>query len=154
MVTNAKGEGQPSGVFATIIEGKQEGPLLMEATGAGLTYDGAGERAEVMRGRPDIIRTCVVRLSFAGGNELLFSMIGGGQSVLDLDARVFGFIIESKNAGPVLWEGVPGCLSEVRANEAYRRFIGSKDTIRACLVGLTFAGGNHQLFLDLERINQ
>jgi hypothetical protein len=154
MVINAKGEGMPSGAFATVIEGKHEGPLLMEAVGSGFTYDSAGERAEKMRQRPDIIRTCVVQLRFFTGNELLFSQVGGAPLVVDFDTTLFGFIIEKKSYGPTLWEGAAGCLNEGRANEAYMRFASQPDTIRACIVGLTFAQGNHQLFLDLERINQ
>lgn len=152
--TEANGTGMPSGVFATIIEGKQEGPLLMEAAGNTLTYDGAGERAELMRERPDIIRTCVVQLRFASGNELLFSQVGGNPFQQGFDASIFGFIIEKKSYGPTLWEGAAGCLLGDRAREAYLRFASHPDTIRACLVALTFANGNHQLFLDLERINQ
>lgn len=58
-------------VFAVVAEWKNQGPTLMEAEGAGTSYEKAREQMDKILGRQNALRACVVRLEYRFGNALL-----------------------------------------------------------------------------------
>lgn len=63
---------EPEGSFVVIAEFQNEAPIVMEASSGTTGYDAAGERAEKLRGSGRVVRTCIARLTYEAGNELLF----------------------------------------------------------------------------------
>jgi hypothetical protein len=59
-------------VYGVLFEGRNQGPILMETEGPTSSREAAQEKAEILRARPDVLRVCIVRLTYEGhGNELL-----------------------------------------------------------------------------------
>lgn len=67
-----------SGVFAVICEFKNQAPILMETEGRQSSFDACEKRRRDLEARPDVIRTCVVRIadgpSWCGNSLLLADM--------------------------------------------------------------------------------
>lgn len=59
----------PEGRFAVIAEFVEQGPILMESED--LSYAAAYRRAEDLKARGGVIRVCMVRLTYEGGNAAL-----------------------------------------------------------------------------------
>ena len=65
-----------SGVFAVICEFKNQAPILMETEGPQSSFDACERLRRDLEARPDVIRTCVVRIEDGpawGGNTLLLA---------------------------------------------------------------------------------
>ena len=63
-----------SGVFAVICEFKNQAPILMETEGSQSSFEACEKRRRELEARPDVIRTCVVRIADCPawcGNSLL-----------------------------------------------------------------------------------
>lgn len=58
-------------VFAVIAEFKDQGPILMECEGQRSSRDAAFDHMRGLLARGRVLRACVVRLEWEGGNELL-----------------------------------------------------------------------------------
>jgi hypothetical protein len=58
-------------LYGVIAEFPTQPPILMEAEGDGVTYEGACRRAEHLRHKGGAIRTAVVQLVFLQGNPLV-----------------------------------------------------------------------------------
>lgn len=150
--------GMPSGVYVTIVEHKDEGPLVMEAALEHTSFDAAGERAEAARENPFIIRTCVARVSFADGNFLLFKALShetGAPAKAETPDFERGsahvLLTETKNEGPLIWETQAHKANLEACSIARDLRRGDNRTIRTAIGILSFAFGNKQLLTDLER---
>lgn len=60
----------PGGLFAVVAEWSNQAPILMETEGFMTSIDAARDRAAKMAARKDMLRVCIVRLTYKSGNEL------------------------------------------------------------------------------------
>lgn len=64
-------------IYAVVVEGKTETPILMEAEGRSTSRDSAEERLSKLMASPNWIRGCVVRLEYVCGNEAVLHAMKG-----------------------------------------------------------------------------
>lgn len=58
-------------VFGVIAEFKNQGPILMEKEGPHTSHDAAYDHMRSLLAQNNVLRACVVRLTYEGGNQLL-----------------------------------------------------------------------------------
>jgi hypothetical protein len=66
-------------IFAVVVEGPMQGPILMETEGGNASFEQARDRLQMLVQGRGWFRGCVVRLEYVEGNDAVLHAMKGVQ---------------------------------------------------------------------------